>query len=129
MVPESDIDAETVDLRDQPPRQVEAYLCVPLSPHASDSLLSVLWQHNRVSSDPEGMPSETVTLRSLGKRVRERRNERGHSQEKLAELADIHENHLRRIEGGTANPSFLVLVRLARAVGVSVSELLRGLGG
>ena len=73
------------------------------------------------------MPSELAMLRSLGKRIRELRHERGYSQEKLAELADIHENHVRRIERGEANPSFLVLIRIARAVGISVSDLLRGL--
>ncbi len=73
------------------------------------------------------MPSELAMLRSLGKRIRELRRERGYSQEKLAELADIHENHVRRIERGEANPSFLVLIRIARAVGISVSDLLRGL--
>ena len=72
------------------------------------------------------MASELAMLRSLGKRIRELRRERGYSQEKLAELADIHENHVRRIERGEANPSFLVSVRIARAVGVSVSDLLRG---
>lgn len=72
------------------------------------------------------MASETVALHALGKRIRELRTTQGDSQESLAELADIHENHLRRIEGGTANPSFLVLVRIARALGVSVSDLLRG---
>ena len=74
------------------------------------------------------MASETAALRALGKRVRELRTKQGDSQESLAERADIHENHLRRVEGGTANPSFLVLVRIARALSVSVSELLRGLG-
>ena len=73
------------------------------------------------------MASETAMLRSLGKRIRELRTGRGDSQERLAELADIHENHLRRIEGGTANPSFLVLGRIARAFGLSLSDLLRGL--
>ena len=73
------------------------------------------------------MPSELAMLRSLGKRIRELRRERGYSQEKLAELADVHENHVRRIERGEANPSFLVLIRIARAVGISVSDLLRGL--
>ena len=72
------------------------------------------------------MPSELAMLRSLGKRIRELRRERGYSQEKLAELADVHENHVRRIERGEANPSFLVLVRIARAVAANVSDLLRG---
>jgi transcriptional regulator with XRE-family HTH domain len=44
-------------------------------------------------------------------------------QERLAELANIHENHVRRIEGGTANPSYLVLGRIARALGVNPSAL------
>jgi len=71
------------------------------------------------------MASEATLLRSLGQRVRELRNEDGFSQERLAELAGIHENHVRRIEGGTANPSYLVLVRIARALGVTLTELLR----
>jgi transcriptional regulator with XRE-family HTH domain len=69
------------------------------------------------------MPSEAALLRSLGKKIRELRHEHGFSQERLAELADIHENHVRRIEGGTANPSYLVLVRIGRALGVGVAEL------
>ena len=72
------------------------------------------------------MASEIATLRALGKRVRELRIKQGDAQERLAERADIHENHLRRIEGGAANPSFLVLVRIARALGLSASDLLRG---
>jgi transcriptional regulator with XRE-family HTH domain len=72
------------------------------------------------------MASETTLLRSLGKRIRELRKASGISQERLAELADIHENHVRRIEGGTANPSYLVLLRIARALDVSPSELIEG---
>jgi len=69
------------------------------------------------------MASDASKLRVLGKRVRDLRHERGFSQEKLAELAAIHENHVRRIEGGTANPSYLVVARLARALGVSPAAL------
>lgn len=69
------------------------------------------------------MVSDASLLRSLGKRVRELRKGRGYSQEKLAELAGIHENHVRRIEGGAANPSYLVLTKMARALGVRPGEL------
>lgn len=69
------------------------------------------------------MASDAAMLRTLGKRVRELRHERGFSQERLAELANIHENHVRRIEGGTANPSYLVVARIARALGVNPSAL------
>jgi transcriptional regulator with XRE-family HTH domain len=61
-------------------------------------------------------------LRNLGKRVRELRRERGYSQERLAELADIHENHVRRIEGGT-NPSTSFWSGSAHALGVNPSAL------
>ena len=69
------------------------------------------------------MPSDAGMLRTLGKRVRELRHESGFSQEKLAELAKVHENHIRRVEGGTANPSYLVVGRIARALGVNPSAL------
>jgi transcriptional regulator with XRE-family HTH domain len=69
------------------------------------------------------MASDAAMLRNLGKRVRDLRHDRGFSQERLAELAAIHENHVRRIEGGTANPSYLVVGRLARALGVKPGDL------
>ncbi len=69
------------------------------------------------------MASDAAMLRALGKRIRDLREERGLSQERLAELANMHENHVRRIEGGTANPSYLVVGRIARALGVSPSAL------
>jgi transcriptional regulator with XRE-family HTH domain len=69
------------------------------------------------------MPSETILLRTLGARIRAQRKERGLSQEGLAELARIHENHVRRIEAGTANPSYVVLHRIARALKIELPEL------
>ena len=70
------------------------------------------------------MASDASLLRSLGKRIRELRKARGISQERLAELADVHENHIRRIERGEANPSYLVALRIARALRVKPSELI-----
>jgi transcriptional regulator with XRE-family HTH domain len=70
------------------------------------------------------MPSDAALLRSLGKRIRELRKAIGISQERLAELAEVHENHIRRIERGEANPSYLVTLRIARALGVKPSELI-----
>jgi transcriptional regulator with XRE-family HTH domain len=69
------------------------------------------------------MASDAAMLRNLGKRVRDLRHARRFSQERLAELTDIHENHVRRIEAGTANPSYLVVFRLARALGVKPGDL------
>ena len=64
------------------------------------------------------------SLRLLGERIRELRKERLLSQEKLAELAEIHVNHLRRIELGQANPTYLVLLRISAALDVALPEFL-----
>jgi transcriptional regulator with XRE-family HTH domain len=68
-------------------------------------------------------PRDRKALRRLGERVRELREARGITQEALAFDAGIHVNHLSTIERGEANPSFLVLVSLAKVLGVSVAEL------
>ena len=52
------------------------------------------------------------------------REERGISQETLADLADIHRNYISQIESGKRNLSFYNVVKLARALRVSPSKLL-----
>ncbi|HEV7243162.1 MAG TPA: helix-turn-helix transcriptional regulator [Thermoanaerobaculia bacterium] len=69
------------------------------------------------------MASDAALLRALGERIRELRKASAISQERLAELAGVHENHVRRIERGESNPSYLVLLRLARALGVKAGRL------
>lgn len=68
--------------------------------------------------------SDKKILRPLGERIRQLRKERSFSQEKLAELAEIHVNHLRRIELGQANPTYLVLLRLSEALEIALPRLL-----
>jgi transcriptional regulator with XRE-family HTH domain len=62
-------------------------------------------------------------LKRLGARIRELRRKRELSQEALAFDAGIHTNHLSAIERGEANPSFLVLLSVARVLQVSVADL------
>ncbi|MCX6883675.1 MAG: helix-turn-helix transcriptional regulator [Verrucomicrobia bacterium] len=57
--------------------------------------------------------------------VRERRLERKISQEKLAELAAIHPTHVGLIERGLRNPSIRVAQKIAVALGIRLSELIR----
>ena len=49
---------------------------------------------------------------TMGKRIRLRRKELGYSQNKLAELLDISNNHLSAIENGREKPSLEKFVTL-----------------
>ena len=63
-------------------------------------------------------------LIQLGKRVRALREQRGISQETLADLAEIHRNYISQIEGGKRNLSFFNVVKIARALKVTPSKLI-----
>lgn len=58
--------------------------------------------------------------------IREWRKIRGLTQEKLAELAEIHVNTLLRWEYGTREPKASELQRLAKVLNVTEAELLNG---
>lgn len=66
----------------------------------------------------------TSALQLLGDRIRARRLERGLTQEQLAEMAEMHNNHISAIERGITNPTFLALLRIARALDTPITELL-----
>lgn len=63
------------------------------------------------------------TREVLATNLRRLRAERGLSQEALADLAGVHRNYLGGIERRERNVGLDNLERLARALGVSVSEL------
>lgn len=60
----------------------------------------------------------------FGSRLRELRLARGLSQERLAELANLHRNYVGSIERGERNISLLNIVALARALRIRPAELL-----
>jgi transcriptional regulator with XRE-family HTH domain len=61
----------------------------------------------------------------VGTNVRKRRQERGLTQEQLAFAAEIDLTYVGGIERGKRNPSVIVLVRIAEALGTDPSDLLR----
>jgi transcriptional regulator with XRE-family HTH domain len=64
--------------------------------------------------------------RLLGEAIREARRDAGYSQEKLAEKADLSTVFISRIERGIESPSMDNVVKIARALGVRVKDLVEG---
>ena len=62
-----------------------------------------------------------------GKRMRDRRRELGITQAQLAEMVGTAQARISQIENGESEPSIDVLMRLARALGVTTDYLL-GMG-
>lgn len=71
--------------------------------------------------------AENPELKKFGEQVRRLRTLRALSQEELAELAGLHRNYIGGIERGERNLALLNILRLAKALGVSPSELLKGI--
>ncbi|TRZ95993.1 MAG: XRE family transcriptional regulator [Dehalococcoidia bacterium] len=63
-------------------------------------------------------------LKQFGANVRLQRSKRGLSQEGLAELAGLHRTYVGAVERGQRNVSFINMVRIAKALGVELGELL-----
>ena len=62
-------------------------------------------------------------LRRLGERVRRLRNQRGMSRKALATHARVSERYLAQLEAGVGNCSIVLLRRIARAIGLPVTQL------
>lgn len=63
--------------------------------------------------------------RLLGLSVRARREDQGHSQEKLAELVGCHRNYIGLVERGQQNLSVEMLSRIAKALDCKAAALMQ----
>ena len=72
------------------------------------------------------MKNRDRTLAAFGRNVSRIRNERGLSQDKLAEKADLDRTFVSGIERGVRNPGIKTVLQIARALGVSVADLCEG---
>ena len=77
------------------------------------------------------MPSTPAPLSAatteFGKRVRQRRQERGLTQEQLAARAGLHWTFVGQVERGRRNITLHNIVKLAAALDVDAGELVTGL--
>ena len=72
---------------------------------------------------------EERILAAFGKSVKKRRLELHLSQEKLAELADLHRTYISDIERGARNVGLINIVRVANALEIPAADLLMELRG
>ena len=68
--------------------------------------------------------TDWVDIKRLGANVRRERNVRNLTQEKLAELADLHLRSLQKIEAGEINLLVTTVFRIKRALKCSWEKLL-----
>jgi transcriptional regulator with XRE-family HTH domain len=73
------------------------------------------------------MPGSQQHRRLLGESVRSKRNKAKFSQEKLAERAALSTVFISRVERGKESPSVDSLVKIAKALNVRVSDLVKSL--
>ena len=71
------------------------------------------------------MNTETKFLKDFGARVAELRRKRKMTQEELADTVDLHRTYIGFIEQGKRNPSIANVRRIAKALKVSLRELLK----
>lgn len=71
----------------------------------------------------------TKPLEKLGQAIRSRREQLGLSQEKLADKCGFDRTYISMLERGKRNPSLLNLLRIAKGLEASVSELTEVING
>ena len=69
-----------------------------------------------------------TSLDRFGGRLAQIRHERGLSQESLAKLSRLHRTYVSSVERGERNISLLNIIKLARALRVTASSLVDGIG-
>jgi transcriptional regulator with XRE-family HTH domain len=73
------------------------------------------------------MASEDLFLKELGRRISEVRKKTGITQEKLADIIDVHRTYIGFIEQGKRNPSIGNIHKIAKALNISLVDLFKRL--
>jgi len=71
------------------------------------------------------VPDKIKNCVGFGKKVRDLRKAKGYSQESFADHANIHRTYMGGIERGERNPTLATICRLAEALEVKPSDLLK----
>ena len=65
-----------------------------------------------------------IDYKDIGQRIKEKRIQKGLTQEKLSELVNIGPSHMSHIESGSTVPSFDVFISILNTLNCSADELL-----
>lgn len=65
----------------------------------------------------------TRVRKAFGRKVRELRKDKGYSQEKLADKADLHRTYIGSIERGEQNVSIDNIAKIAKALRTPIANL------
>lgn len=76
----------------------------------------------------EKQPRNKLAKQKLGNNIKQLRLDLGLSQEQLAEKANLHRTYIGAVERGERNISLDNIIALAHGLGVSVVNLLEGIG-
>ena len=72
------------------------------------------------------MPNTDSVLAALGQNVRQIRETKRLTQEKLAEFASLDPTYISGIERGLRNPGIRNVAKIAKALGITTAELCTG---
>lgn len=72
-------------------------------------------------------PGDRSLLTELGRHLREIRESQGLSQDSLSNASGLHRTYVGAVERGERNPTYLTLQRYARGLGLSLTDLIKGL--
>ncbi len=81
------------------------------------------WTMNVSRAKPAATRDTDAYLGRLGERVRTLRNQRGMTRKALARHAKVSERYLAQLEAGLGNGSIVLLRRIARAIGLPITQL------
>jgi transcriptional regulator with XRE-family HTH domain len=81
----------------------------------------------RLRVDVISVPRKQTHQKIIGESIRKHRKASGMSQEKLAEKADLHPVYFGQVERGEQTASVHALMRIAKALGVRVRDLVEDL--
>lgn len=71
--------------------------------------------------------SSSETFKIIGRNIKGIRGEKNISQQDLAALCNFEKSNLARIESGRTNATVLTLLKISKALNVSLSRLFEGL--